>query len=198
MINENTHVSAFKYEKYTFDQPFLSFKAKSIFIGKSRDCQTTEFSGALNKSNFDGNTILFECEDSKYVYISGPESFEFRTHDKVLHFISLMGNIMIPYTFAVGEKYKYFISTHYKFIGDDKIQEGNLLNSSNDSLVPYDYHLSKNGKDCFKKFLEGNLTPSNWLSMECGDMEETIKEDIEEDVQEDGNIQELQYTDGSK
>ena len=35
----------------------------------------TEYSGALNNSNFDGNTILLECEDSKYVYISGLEIF---------------------------------------------------------------------------------------------------------------------------
>ena len=31
---------------------------------------------------------------------------------------------MIPYTFAVGEKYTYFLSSHYKFIGNDKIEEG--------------------------------------------------------------------------
>ena len=47
-----------------------------------------------------------------------------------------MGNNMIPYTFAVGEK--YFISTHDKFIENDKIEDGMLLNSSNDSLDPYD------------------------------------------------------------
>ena len=43
----------------------------------------TEFSGALKKSNFDGNTILLECEDSKYVYISGLEISDFRTSDKI-------------------------------------------------------------------------------------------------------------------
>ena len=31
---------------------------------------------------------------------------------------------MIPYTFAVGENYTYFLSSHYKFIENDKIEEG--------------------------------------------------------------------------
>ena len=63
----------------------------------------TEFSGALNNSNFDGKTILFGYADSKYVCISGLEIFEFRTGDEILDYISLMGNNMIPYTFAVGK-----------------------------------------------------------------------------------------------
>ena len=96
VINENTYVSIYKYEKYKFDQPFLSSQVKNIFIGKSKICSMTEFSGALNNSKFEGNTILLECEDSKYVYISGLEIFEFRTDDKNLDYISLMGNIMIP------------------------------------------------------------------------------------------------------
>ena len=48
-----------------FDQPFLSFRAKNLFIGKSRVCQMTEFSGAMDNSNFNGNTILLEVEDKK-------------------------------------------------------------------------------------------------------------------------------------
>ena len=35
VINENTYVSVYRYEKYKFDQTFLSFQAKNIFIGKS-------------------------------------------------------------------------------------------------------------------------------------------------------------------
>ena len=106
-----------------------------------------------------------------------------------------MCNNVIPYTFAVGEKYTYFISTHYKFIENDKIQEGTLLNSLNDSLDPYDYHLSKNGLRCLKKLLECNRIHSSWLGIECGFMEEIVED--EEDVEECDNIQELEYTDGS-
>ena len=73
---------------------------------------------------------------------------------------------MILYTSAVGEKYTCFISTHHKFIENDKTEQGMLLNPSGDSLDPFDYHLSKNGLDCFKKLLECNRIHSSWLSME--------------------------------
>ena len=101
MINENTYVSVYKYEKYRFDQPSLPFRAKNIFIGKSRVCPMMQFSGALNNPNVDGNSLFLECEDSKYNYISGLEFFELRTDDKFLVYISLMGNNMISYAFAV-------------------------------------------------------------------------------------------------
>ena len=84
VINENTYVSVYKYKKYKFDQPFISFQAKDIFIGKSKICVMTEFPVALTNSNFDGNTILLECEDSKYLYVSGLEISEFRIDDKIL------------------------------------------------------------------------------------------------------------------
>ena len=58
-----------------------------------------------------------------------------------------MGINMILYTFAVGWKLTYFISTHYKVIENDKIEEGTLLNSSNNSLDQYDSHVSKKGLD---------------------------------------------------
>ena len=98
-----------------------------------------------------------------------------------------MGNNLIPYTFAIGENYTYFISTHYKFIENDKIDEGTLLNPSSDSLDPYGYHLSKNGPDCFKKLIECNRIPKSWLSIESGDIEEIFED--EEVIEEDVNIQ---------
>ena len=82
-----------------------------------------------------------------------------------------------------------------------------LLNSSNDSLDPYDYHLDKNGLDCLKKLFECNRIHSSWPDMQSGDMEKIVEDedDIEEDVEEnvvevveeDVTIHELEYTDGS-
>ena len=149
-----------------------------------------KISGALINPNFDGNTILLECEDSNYVCIWGLEVFEFRTSDKIVDYISLMGNKNTFYVFVVGSQYSYFIWTHYKFIENDKIVEGTLINSSNDGLDPYDYHLSKNGLVCFKKLLECNRIHSSCPRMKCGFMEEIIED--EEDVEEDVNINELQ------
>ena len=86
-----------------FDPPFLFFQAKKIFIGKSKVCQMTDFSGAGDKIDSDGNTLFLECEYNEYVYISGLENFPIKTGDKLIEYISLMGNNMIPYIFAVGE-----------------------------------------------------------------------------------------------
>ena len=45
-------------KKKKFNQPFLSFQANNIFIGKSKVCEKTEFSGAEKKKNL--MAILFD------------------------------------------------------------------------------------------------------------------------------------------
>ena len=159
----------------------------------------TNFSGLLDNINFDGNTTLLECGDSKYVYISGLEIFELRIFDKILDYISLNGNKMTPYVFAVGSMYTLFISTHYSFIENDTIQNGMLLISSINGLDPHDYHFCKNVLDCSKKLLGCNRIHSSWPGEECGSMEEIVEneQDIEQHVEEDVIIHGLEYTDGS-
>ena len=110
----------------------------------------TEFSGAYDNSTFDGNTVLLECEDNEYVYISGLETFKFKTDDKIIDYISLMGTNMVPHAIIIGEKYTYFLYNRYKFIENDKIDEGSLLNRTNSSLDPFDYHVEKCGVHSFK------------------------------------------------
>ena len=151
VINENTHVSVYKYEKYKFDPPILSFRAKNVFIGKSKVCPMTDFSGVVDiSSDFDGNTLLLHCENNEFVYISGLEIFKFKTDDKIIDCISLMGNNMVPYAVIIGEKYTYSLYNRYKFIENDKIQQGTLLNTIDGSLDPYDYHVEKCGIVVFK------------------------------------------------
>ena len=58
-------IVAYKYAKCKFDQPFISFQTKYIFIGKSKVCDLTEFSGACDSSDFHGITILLECGDNE-------------------------------------------------------------------------------------------------------------------------------------
>ena len=114
----------------------FSFLEQEIFFGKSKTCLMTDFSGAGDKIVFDGNTLLLECEDNEYVYISGLKIINFKTDDKIIDYISLMGNNMIPYAIMVGEKYTYFLYHRYKFFENDKIEEGKLLNSADGSLDP--------------------------------------------------------------
>ena len=61
-------VYVYNYEKNKFDMPFLSFKPKHNFIGKSKVCEMTEFSGAAdNSSDSDGNTLLLQYENNENV-----------------------------------------------------------------------------------------------------------------------------------
>ena len=61
-----------------------------------------------------------------------------------------MRNNMCNHTIAIGEKITYFISNHYKFIENDKIEEVSLLNSTNNSLDPFDSY-PKNVPKMFSK-----------------------------------------------
>ena len=147
----------YKYEKCKFYQPFLSFQPKNFSIGKSKVCELTQFSGAFDSSDFDGNTILLECEDNEYVYIFGLGIFNFEADGKIINYITLMGNNMVPHAIIIGEKYTYFIAHLSIFIENDKIEKGSLLISLN----PFAYHINKCGIDSFKK-LERSLIHSCW------------------------------------
>ena len=190
-------VYVFKYEKHKFDKPFLSFKPTHTFVGRSKVCDMTEFSGAAdNSSDFDGNTLLLEVEDRKYVYISGLEITEFETNDKVLDCISLMGNNMVRFAIILGDKYTYFPYHRYKFIENDKIEEGLLLNATNGSLDPFDYQLEKCGVESFKR-LERSLIHNFWPDHGENIENDDDISDVEDEVEEDGDMIETSYTDGN-
>ena len=180
-------VYVYKYEKCNFDQPFLSFQAKKVFIGQPKVCEMTQFSEAEVKEEFFGYTFLLRCENNENVYVSGLENFKFKTDHKIIDYVSLMGNNMIPYTFAVGEKYTNFLSSHYKFIQNEKIEDGTLLNASINSLDPYDYHVEKSGEEVFKK-LEHTQIHTCWPGF--GEHEEN------EDDEENENLIETSFNNG--
>ena len=185
VVIKDTTVYVYKYKICTFDPPLFSFQAKNIFIGKSKVCPMTEFSSAHDKKDFDGSTLLLEREDNEYVYISGLEIAKFKIDDKIIDYISLIGNNMCPHAIIIGEKYTYFITHHYKFIENDKIEEGTLLNATNRSMDPYVYHLEKCGIDSFK-ILERNLIYSFWP----GHGEDIENEDDDDDLVEEDVVEE--------
>ena len=178
-------VYVYKNKICKFDPPLFTFQAKNVLIGKSKVCLMTEYSGSANNSSeFDENTLLEECENNEYVYISGLEITKFKIDDKIIDYISLMGKNMIPHAIMIGEKHTYFLYHHYKFIENDKIEENTLLNATNDSFDPYDYHLEKCGIVSFKK-LERNLIhvfwPGHGEKIEDGsDDNDLVEEDIVE------------------
>ena len=102
-----------------------------------------------------------------------------------------MGSNMIPYAYVIGEKYTYFIYHRYKFIENDKREEGTLLNGTDGSLDPYDYHVEKCGVDAFKK-LERSLIHTFWFGH--GEDDDLVEEDM---VEEDENLIEPDYCNGN-
>jgi len=84
------------------------YDAVNIFIGHSPLNDITKFSGG-HGPRFDGNTNLLDLGDGKYVYV-GEEIYEFTTDDRIIRYYSPVGNNDVPYSFAVGEKYVYFMA----------------------------------------------------------------------------------------
>ena len=189
LVEKDGNVYVYKYEKCKFDQPFLSFKPKHIFIGKSKVCPLTQFSGGADKSSdFEGNTLLIECEDNEYVYISGLEITKLKSNDKIIEYISLMCNKTVPYAIKIGEKYTYSMYHRYKVIENDKIEEGTFLNATNSSLEPYDYHVQKCGVGPIKK-LDHSLIHTCWPGL--GENEENEDDDLVEEDEENEDLIEI-------
>ena len=100
-------------------------------LGKSQVCNMTCFSRALNKSVFDGNTLLIEtCEENrrhKYVYIGGDMICSFMTSDKIYEYTSNMANNLCPYSLATCEVNYYVLAPNFKFIKKDKVDYDTIL-----------------------------------------------------------------------
>ena len=101
------------------------------FLGKSQVCNMTMFSGALNKSVFDGNTSLLKISEEKnrhkYVFIGGDMICSFMTSDNIYDYISNKGNNLCPYSVATGEEKYYLLAPIFKFNKKDKIDYDTIL-----------------------------------------------------------------------
>ena len=112
IFQNNGYVEVQKFEKISNDENTIySAKTMIIFLGKSQICKMTMFSGAFDKKEFDGNTILLEIseenEKHKYVYIGGDMVCSFMTSDNIYEYISNMGNSLSLYSVATGGKNCY-------------------------------------------------------------------------------------------
>ena len=110
------------------------------FMGKSKDCKMTYFSGARDKKSFDGNTILHKISEEnnkhRYVYIGGDMVCSFLTNDEIYKYISNMGNNLTPYSIAIGYENIYYLTPYFKFIKKDHFKENDI-----DKLFDIDYNI---------------------------------------------------------
>ena len=116
------------------------------------------------------------------------------TDDKIIDYVSHMGNKIVPSANIPGEKYTYFLYNRYKYIEKDKIEKWTLLNATNNSLDPYGYHVEKCGIDSFKK-LEHTQIQICWSGV--GEEEENEDDDLVEEDEENEDLIGTIYTNGN-
>ena len=108
------------------------------FIGKSKNCTMTQFSGAAYNKAFDGNTILLKVGEEnnkhRYVYIGGDQVCSFVTDDEIYEYISNMGNNLSPYSVGIGFKNIYYLTPYFRIIKKEDIGE-----YDNNKLFDVDY-----------------------------------------------------------
>ena len=112
--------------------------------------------GALEKTIFDGNTILLKISEEndkhRYVYIGGDMICSFLTNDNIYKYISNVRNYLTPYRLTRGEENTYFLTPQFKIIKNDKINDSELLSTNESTVDPFDYHVSNCGNTPLKKY----------------------------------------------
>jgi hypothetical protein len=118
--------------KKIFETPYTT-----IFIGDN-DLPYPE--ADLPKGVANGNSILVNVSGSKYIHI-GMEIYSFETRDKekIVHYYSPIGGNDVPYPYAVGENYTYFL-LDYTTVPNE------VLNLSKDGYTQYYGHPFKGQK----------------------------------------------------
>ena len=108
------------------------------FIGKSLSCDMTEFSGAMDKEVFNGNTLLLKVSEEnnmyRYVYIGGDRVCSFLTIDKIYKYISNMGNNLTPYSIAIGWENIFYLTPYFRYNKKKNIDVDDI-----DKLFDIDY-----------------------------------------------------------
>ena len=73
----------------------------------------------------------------------------FFSEDRIVDFVSLMGNNLIPGATTIGDKYTYFLSDNHEDDEHAKIEEETLMDPTTKSLDSFEYHNLKHGETVF-------------------------------------------------
>lgn len=78
------------------------YEFSEFFVGTSPSMNMTRFSGGIGP-HFDGNTVLFRAKDGQWVFVAW-ELMEFVWPQRIVMFLSPMGNNDVPYPWARDEQ----------------------------------------------------------------------------------------------
>jgi len=127
------------------DKKVLETQYKKIFIGDN-DLRLSD--GTAPKGMFPGNSVLIKTGNGKYIYVGdGIYSFDTRNKEEILKYYSPVGNSAVPYPYAIGKDYTYFLL-------DKETLPNELLNLKEDAYPQFYGHTIKD-KDFFKE-IEGS------------------------------------------
>jgi hypothetical protein len=141
VYKEDSGVEAPVRDKKVVDTPY-----KKIFIGDNDMRLSMKESGAAPKGMYPGNSILICTGPGKYIFV-GHEIFSLETvgGEEIKTYYSPVGNSAVPYPYAVGEHYTYFML-------DKEILPNELLDLKKDAYPQYYGHTIKD--DALKKKIE--------------------------------------------
>ena len=114
-------------------------KYKKIFIGED-----------WVEKEFKGNSILVNIIDMTYVFI-GCIIYSFQTEEKINEYKSPVGNSDVPYPYAVGKKYVYFmIENQYADKSEFVNYDGIIFDDPYHKFYGFQFSLDKKGKSKFE------------------------------------------------
>ena len=150
IINNNyTNIDIYyNYNNNNYDL-ILNYNPKKIWIGESPLSEITKYGGG-HGNNFLGNSILIELENNKHIFI-GHIIFSFISQNKIIKYMSEVGNNDVPYPYAVDSNNNYYLII-------EEVILKNIPKDFNDN--PYYYYY--NNKDKYGDILGFNeLTTNN-------------------------------------
>jgi hypothetical protein len=91
---------------FSISEKLLDTKYKKLFVGDN-DINLPNYE---KKGKWRGNTVLLETGPGKYIFIgNGIREFTTVDGDTIEKYYSPLGNNFVPYPYAVGKKYTYFM-----------------------------------------------------------------------------------------
>lgn len=126
-------------DTYVKDKKILDTNYEKIFIGDN----LLKDKRYAPRVKYLGNSILVQVTPEKYIYI-GSEIYSFspKKDDTIVSYYSPVGNSQVPYPYALGENYAYFML-------DKKVVDMYLIDPKKDGYAQY--YMNIDATD--KKFL---------------------------------------------
>jgi hypothetical protein len=106
-----------KYYNAEYSTLTGTWQAEHVFVGISRPCEMTRFSGGIGKK-FDGNSVLVHLKDAqnplKYLFI-GEKISTFTAPEPILYYYSPVGNNDVPYPLARTQSFVLFLCGEHTY-----------------------------------------------------------------------------------